>query len=474
MAEIAPRASLRLRRENRRYTLPVLSLSAIVYGLLQCFAIPALPEIQRRMHASPNAVSWVMTAFLIAAAVTTPFIGRLGDMYGKQRVLVLVLGVLVLGTLVSALANSIGVLVAGRALQGVSGGLFPLGFGIIRDGFPADMVARGVALLSSCLGIGSAIGLVLAGPIVSGLGYRWLFWIPLVIAAAAAITTRLFVPESVVKSGGRVDWIGAALLSGGLVAGLVGISRTSVSGWISWPTACTLAVGAGLLGLLVIVERNRPAPLIDMTVLRGRAVWPVNVAALLLGVGMYAAFILLPQYVQEPRSTGYGFGATVTQAGIYILPMPVMLMVTGTRTAWLTHRYGGRLTLVAAVVLCSASWLVVAVAHSSPWQIGLSAGLCGAGNGIALAVLPILITANVGSSQTGVANGLNNLMRLLGGAVGGQVAATLLASSVIRGQPSEHGYTLAFAMGAATLLLALLPALAIPRHRTQSAVVSSL
>lgn len=469
MPEIESQAPQLLSRQCR-LTLLALSLSAVVYGLLQCFAIPALPEIQRRMHASPNAVSWVMTAFLIAAAVLTPMIGRFGDMYGKRRVLVIVLGMLALGTLVSATADSIGVLVAGRALQGASGGLFPLGFAVIRDEFPAHAVAKGLALMSSLLGVGSAIGLVLAGPIVSGLGYRWLFWVPLVIAVVAAIATRLLVPESAVMSRGRVDWLGAALLSSGLVIGLVAISRTSVVGWLSWPTVSTGALGIALLWALVVVERSRPAPLVDMRLLWGRAVRPLNVAALLLGVGMYAAFILLPQYVQEPRSTGYGFGATVTQAGIDILPMPVMLLVTGTRTASLARRFGGRVTLLAAVALCSTSWFVVAVAHTAAWQIALSAGLCGAGNGIALAILPILVTANVPRSQTGAANGLNNLTRLLGGAAGGQVAATLLAGTAMHGQPSDHGYTVAFVLGAVTLLLAFLPAFAIPRRVTGAAV----
>ncbi len=470
MAAIAFQPHRGVRRQDQRLTLGALSLSAMVYGLLQCFAIPALPDIQRSLHASPDAVSWVLTAFLIAAAVATPISGRLGDMYGKERVLLLVLGLLAVGTLVSALADSMFVLVAGRALQGVSGGLFPLAFAIIRDEFPVETVASGLALMSSLLGVGSAIGLVLAGPIVSGLGYRWLFWISLITVIVAAIATRRLVPESPIKSGGRVDWLGAVLLSAGLVAVLIALSGASGSGWLSWRTVSTATLGLVLLCATVVIERDRSAPLVDVRVLGRRSIWTVNVATLLLGVGMYAAFILLPQYAQEPRSTGFGFGASITQAGLYILPMPLMLLVTGTRTAWLTKRFGGRRTLLGALVLCSASWLVVAAAHSFPWEIALSAGLCGAGNGIALAVLPILITRNVPPSQTGAANGMNNLMRLLGGAVGGQAAAAVLASSVVHGQPSESGYTLAFVLGAVALSLAFLPALAIPSRGVAGAL----
>jgi EmrB/QacA subfamily drug resistance transporter len=463
-------ALLALRRGDHRLTLFALSLSAIAYGLLQCFAIPALPEIQRDLHASPNAVSWVLTAFLISASVATPILGRLGDMYGKERVLLATLGILSVGTLLSAVAGSMTVLLAGRALQGVSGGFFPLAFAIIRDEFPPARVAGGLGLVSSLLGIGSAAGLVLAGPIVSGLGYRWLFWIALLVVLLAAVATWALVPESPVKTLGRIDWIGGLLLSAGLVTVLLAVSRTTAWGWVSARTLGLATAGAALLAVWVAAERRHDEPLVDIRMLRTRVIWTTNVATILVGVGMYAAFILLPQYVQEPRSTGFGFGASITQAGLYILPMPLMLLVTGARAGWFDRHFGPRRSLLIAATLCSGCWAVLTVAHGSPWEIAVAAGLCGAGNGVALAALPILITRSVPPEQTGVANGMNNVMRTIGGAVGGQCAATLIAHSAVDGHASEHGYALAFGMGAIALALAFAPTLAIPRRGLPAAV----
>jgi EmrB/QacA subfamily drug resistance transporter len=457
-----------VRRGDHRLTMFALSLSMIVYGLLQCFAIPALPAIQRDLGASANAVSWVLTAFLISASVATPILGRLGDIYGKERMLLVAIGILVVGSLISAVAGSIGVLLVGRALQGVSGGFFPLTFAIIRDEFPASKVPSGLGLASSLLGAGSAVGLVLAGPVVSGLGYRWLFWIPLLGAIVAGLATWALVPESPVKSGGKVDWRGGFLLSSGLAVVLIAVSRTTAWGWVSVRTLGLAGAGLLLLVAWVIAENRHPDPLVDIRMLRARPVWTANATAALIGVGLYAAFILLPQFSQEPRPTG--FGASVTQAGVYILPMPVMLLVVGTRAAWLDRRIGSRNSLLLATALCGACWVVVLVAHSAPWEIALAAGLCGAGNGIALAALPILITASVPPEQTGVANGMNNVMRTIGGAVGGQVAATFIAHSVVAGHPTVHGFQLAFAMGAVALALCFAPALAIPRRAAEQAI----
>ncbi|MFL5843528.1 MAG: MFS transporter [Solirubrobacteraceae bacterium] len=450
---------------KHRLTLFALSLSAIAYGLLQCFAIPALPEIQREFGASANAVSWVLTGFLLSATIATPILGRLGDMFGKERMLLITLGILAIGTAMSALASSMTMLLAGRVVQGVIGGFFPLAFAIIRDELPPGSVAGSLGFMSALPGIGSGVGLVLAGAIVNGLGYTWLFWIPLIVVAAAALATWAFVPESPVKTLGRVDWRGAVLLSAGLVAVLLAVSRTTKWGWGSPRTLALAGAGALILWAWVAVERRHPDPLVDIAMLRRRAMWAANLVTLLIGVSMYAAFILLPQFVQEPESTGFGFGATITQAGLFILPMPMMLLVTGLGTSWLDRRLGSKRSLLLAAVLSSSCWGLLVVAHDAGWQIAVAAGLAGMGNGIALGALPILVTRSVPQSQTGVANGMNNVMRTMGGAIGGQVAATLIAHSLVAGHPSEHGYALAFGAGAVAVTLAIVATAAIPGGR---------
>ena len=244
-------------RQHYGLTFAVLALAAGTFAILQSLVAPALPEIQRELHASATAVTWVLTAYLLSASIFTPIVGRLGDMFGKERTLVVSLGVLGAGTLLAALATNIEVLIVARVIQGCGGAIFPLSFGIIRDEFPRARVAHGIALISAILGIGAGLGIVLAGPIVDALDYHWLFWIPLVLIVVATVATVFFVPESPIKVPGRVNWLGAFLLSGWLVCLLVGISEGSSWGWSDPRILGLLAAAIVLLGLWVAQRAAR-------------------------------------------------------------------------------------------------------------------------------------------------------------------------------------------------------------------------
>jgi MFS family permease len=297
---IPPLVSSPSERQHYCITLAVLALGGLAYALLQSLVAPALPEIQHSLNASESGVTWVLTSYLLSASVATPLLGRLGDIHGKERVLIGVLVALAIGTVISALATSLPVMVAGRVVQGAGGGIFPLAFAIIRDEFPRERVAGGIGLISAILGIGAGAGIVLAGVIVDNLSYHWLFWFPLVAVVVAIVATALFVPESPIKAPARISWGAAALLSVGLAA---------------VRTLGLIAAGLVVLMLWVRVELASSEPLVDMRIMRLPGVWTVNLAGFLLGFGMYGSFILLPQLVEQPESTGYGFGASVTEAG---------------------------------------------------------------------------------------------------------------------------------------------------------------
>jgi EmrB/QacA subfamily drug resistance transporter len=454
--------------------LAVTALAGMGYAMLSSAVIPALPSIQHSLHTTETGVTWLLTGYLLSASVATSILGRLGDMYGKERLLVITLVILALGTVVSALATSLMPMIVGRVIQGAGGGVFPLAFGIVRDEFPRERVAGSIGLLSSVLGVGGGIGVVLGGLIVEHLNYHWLFWIPLVVTLAAAVCTQLFVPESPVRMPGRVNWLAAALMTIGFCSVLIAISETITWGWGSARTLGLLAAGLVICAGWVLVEVRSEVPLIDMAMMRIRGVWTTNLVAFLLGAGMYASFLILPQFAQLPKSTGFGFGASVVTASLYLLPSALGMSVLGSLAGRVARRYGSKLAVIAGSGVTALSFALLAVAHGHPYDMLISAALMGVGIGLAFAALGNLIVQAVPPSQTGAATGMNTVMRTLGGALGGQVVATLIADNVARGLPTVTGFTESFTLQAAFLVIAMLAGTLVPmmsERRAAPAVV---
>jgi EmrB/QacA subfamily drug resistance transporter len=456
-------------RQHYGLTLAVLIASALAYALQQTLVAPALPEIQRELNTSTTAVTFVLTAYLVSASVATPIVGRFGDIFGKERMLVLTLIAFGVGSLVAALSHSIEVLVAGRVIQGVGGAVFPLSFGIIRDEFPPRRVAAGIGLISATFGIGGGAGLVLSGVIVDHLSYEWLFWLGLAVVVPATLAAHLFVPESPVKTPSRIDWGGAALLSAGLVALLVAVSEGNGWGWGSTRVVGLFAAAALLLSFWVAFEQRVREPLVDMRMMRSHAVFTTNLTALLVGFGMFGSFILIPQFVQTPPETGFGFGASVTEAGLFLLPSAAIMLVAGPLAGWLGGRFGSKLPLLIGTLVAAGSFVFLAIAHDERWMIYLGTTLLGLGIGFSFAAMANLIVEAVDQRQTGVATGMNTIMRTIGGSIGGQVAASIVAGHIAAGSglAEESGFTLAFVMSAAGVGAAFLFALAIPARRAR-------
>jgi EmrB/QacA subfamily drug resistance transporter len=450
-------------RQHYGITLSALALGGLAYALLQSLVAPALPEIQHSLHASESGVTWVLTAYLLSASVATPLLGRLGDIHGKERILVGVLVTLAVGTVISALATSLPVLVAGRVVQGAGGGVFPLAFGIIRDEFPRERVAGGIGLISAILGIGAGTGIVLAGVIVDHLSYHWLFWFPLIGVLLATAATVLYVPESPIKAPARISWGAAALLSVGLAAVLLAVSEAVTWGWGSPRTLGLAAAGLIVLTFWVRVELASAQPLVDMRMMRLRGVWTTNLVGFLLGFGMFASFILLPQLVELPKSTGYGFGASVTGAGLFMLPSTVAMLLVGPMAGRLERHFGSKPPLVVGVVFAGVSYVLLAVAHGAAIDIYVASALLGIGIGLAFAAMANLIVVAVPRDQTGVATGMNTVMRTIGGALGSQIIASLLTANVAgTGLPTDRGFIVGFWIAAGVLAVGVVAAVAIP------------
>ena len=447
-----------------RVILAVLSLGGISYALLQSLVVPALPQIQQSLHTSESAVGWVLTAYLLSASVATPIIGRLGDMYGKERLLMIVLLLLALGTFISAIASSLWLMLAGRLIQGAGGGIFPLAFSIIRDEFPNERVPGAIGLVSSLLGIGGGAGVVFAGIVTQHLSYHWLFWIPLAIIVFTAYLTRRYIPESPLKTPADINYRAAGLMTAGISGVLLAITETSTWGWGSPKTLGLLAAGTVLIAAWIREELRSREPLVDMRMMAIRGVWTTNTVGFLIGMGMYSSFVLLPELVQGPVSTG-GFGASVTVAGLFLLPSTIAIVVVGQMAGLLERRIGSRGSLIWGTLFALACYVLLVADRGQELDIYVAAGLLGIGIGLSFSAMANLIVQNVRREQTGVATGMNAVTRTLGGAFGGQLAATLLASNLgVGGHPTSSGFTLSFLMCLIALAGALGFAFAVPRR----------
>jgi EmrB/QacA subfamily drug resistance transporter len=450
-------------RANYKATFIVLLLAVMAYSLLQSLVVPVLPTFQHDLHTSQSTATWLLTVFLLSASIFTPILGRVGDMAGKERMLVVTLLALALGTILAGLSHSIGLLIVARAIQGIGGAVLPLSFGIIRDEFPSTKVATGVGIVAAMAAVGGGAGIVLAGPIVKHLSYHWLFWFPLMISAVAAVCAHFFVPESPVRTPGRISWWGAILLSGWLVALLVGVSEAPTWGWGS-TKVLGLIVLAVVLGVAwVIVEYRSKEPLVDMRMMRVPAVWTNNLVALLLGVGMYSAIGFIPQFLQTPRSTGYGFGASIIQSGLYLLPLTVTMFIVGMLSGRIAAAIGSKAAVVIGSVFSMIGYLMLAFAHTHPWEIYTSSAVLGVGIGLAFAAMSNLIVQAVPAAQTGVASGMNANIRTIGGAIGAGVMSSIVTSALLHsGYPTEAGYRDGFAFLAAVTAVAIVAGIMIP------------
>jgi MFS family permease len=396
-------------------------------------------------------------------------------MFGKKRVLVIVLLGVSGGTLLAALATTLPVLICARAVQGVGGAIFPLAFGIIRDQFPRERVAGGIALISGLMGIGGGFGILLAGPILAHLGYHWLFWFPFAVFVLTAVATLLIIPESPLRAPGHVNVAGAVLLSSWLICLLLAISEAPAWGWLSARTLGLLLAAAVLAVTWVRVESRSSVPLVDMTMMRLRGVWTTNLAGFLLGFGMYSAFVLIPQFVQTPTSTGYGFGSSVTQSGVFLIPSTITMLIASPIGGRLSMTFGSKLPLVLGTVITTLSFLILAVAHSEHWHVYLASLLLGVGMGFAFASMSNLIVEAVRPDQTSVATGMNAVTRTVGGAIGGQIAASILAASLLAdGMPDEQGYVLSFTVMALALGACVVASIAVPGGRPYRARIVTI
>ncbi|MFD7792651.1 MFS transporter [Streptomyces sp. NPDC059271] len=454
-------------------------LGALMASLTQTLVIPVLPVISKDIGASTTQTQWLLTSTLLVAAVSVPVVGRFADMVGRRLMLVFSLGALALGSLIDALTTDTTLMIVGRALTGLSAASIPLGISLLAAVLPVDRRSSATALISAMLGIGSALGLPLAGLLADNVDYHVLFWIGAVGAVLSLVAILALVGEPRHTSTRSVDLPGIALLTSGLVCLVLPLSQGGTWGWGSLRTIGLLVAAVVLLALLVRVESRSAAPVVNVRALANPPIAMTNVASLFFGFALFASFVGTANYVQAPAATGYGFGSSVLTAGLCLLPSGLLMLLLAPVTAKLSTLWGAGRVLFLAGLIVAAGLIARILFVDSLWQIVVGTAIIGAGSGIGYATLPTLINTYTPATDLAAANGINALARSLGSTLASAVGGSILASMTMAlggfEIPSLKAYRVLFAICAvAAVAAALLGLIAsrtkVPQEHTQPVV----
>ena len=447
----------------------VLAFGGIVVSLMQTLVIPIVPELPKLLHAPASDTAWAVTATLLAAAVATPVVGRLGDMFGKRRMLLVSVVLLVAGSVLCALSDSLVPMIVGRAVQGLSAAVVPLGISIMRDELPAERLAGATALMSASLGVGGALGLPPAALIADHFDWHVLFWSSAGLGAVALVLVLLFVPESEVRTGGRFDVVGGLGMAAGLVSLLLAISKGADWGWTSGTTLGLFAAAVVVLLAWGFFELRTSEPLVDLRTTARRQVLVTNLASIAIGFSMFAMSLVLPQLLQLPTRTGFGLGRSLLTAGLVMAPSGLVMMAFAPVSAAVSRTKGPKVTLMIDALLVAAGYGLDIVLMSQVWHLVLVSCVIGAGIGFTYGAMPALIMGAVDPSETAAANSLNTLMRSIGTSCASAVAGVVLSQMTISlggyALPSKNAFKAVMALGAGAALLAFAVASFIPRRR---------
>ncbi|MEV3853320.1 MFS transporter [Streptomyces sp. NPDC050095] len=448
---------------------PVLAFAGIVVAVMQTLLVPVIKDLPELLSTAPSNATWVMTATLLAGAVATPIMGRLGDLAGKRRMLLTSLAIMVVGSLICGFTDNLLVMIAGRALQGFAMGAIPLGIGLMRDMLPPEKLGSAMALMSSSIGVGGGLALPLAALVAQHADWHALFFGAAGLGVVSIALTLAFVPESPLRAQGTFDVAGALGLSLGLVLFLLPITKGSDWGWSSGTTLGLFAAALVVLVAWGLMELRLKAPLVDLRTTARREVLLTNLASIMVGVAFYAISLVLPQLLQLPSATGYGLGQSMVVAGLCVAPLGLTMMFTAPVYARLSARFGPKVTLILGMLIIAIGYGAGLGLMSAAWQTIIISVVVGAGIGLAYSSLPALIIGAVDPSETGAANGLNTLMRSIGTSVSSAVIGMVLANTAnhVGGVaiPTMHGFRVSFLIATAAVAVGVLLALFLPKRR---------
>jgi MFS family permease len=443
----------------------VLCLGALDFGLETSIIAPALPQLTVHYQTSPIAISWLATGFLLAQTVAVPLGGRLGDIFGKRRLLLVSLTAFAVGSLLCAVAASVPLAIAGRAVQGAGAALVPLTLGLTRDLIPSHMLARTIGILAGAANIGAALGFVVSGLLVDRFSPASIFWFLFAFAALLTVGVLALVPETPLRTRVPLDLVGAMLLAGGLVALLLAISKGPAWGWSSGSIVALFIAAVVGLATFALRERRVPHPLLDLALVMRRPFVNANLCALTYGFAFLPAILLIPQIAAAPVSSGYGLGLSTTQIGLVLVPTSA----TGFAAAWLAgrvvDRVGPSALVVTAALLGGVAYALLAVSHDSIVTLVVASAAVGVGWGTIPASFYRVVLGRADADKSAVAASVPLIARNIGASLGVTVAFVVISSGGLTGPlPADTGFVRAFTVAAAATVLVAATGFTLPRR----------
>lgn len=435
-----------------------LCLLATVTALMQTMVVPVLVPISRELQISPSAVSWVVTANLLSAAVFTPVLSKAGDVHGRRKLVLAVIAAIAVGSLLAATTTSLALLIIARVLQGASFCLFPLSIGILRQMIPSGRLPLAISIVAGAVSVGAGAGLIITGVLAnSDRSYHVIFWFTLVLALFLWGMSVTFIPRIAdVRSDGTVDWVGGLLLGSWLALILLVAAEGSGWGWLSKPTLMCAALGAVVFAVWLITELRVTEPVVPLYLLRDRTLVSMNFVSFAIGFGTFLVFIALTVMVQQPRSSGYGLNASILKTSlVYLLPAAAIGIVASPLGGYMVNRYGGRQALVFSSLLGAIGFSQLLVLHTEPWHIISGGLLTNTAFNLAYAALPTVIVSIAPRSVTATATAMATIARSIGSSAASTFVLALVANKTDpNGVPEASVFVAVFAIGAVTMALA--------------------
>jgi predicted MFS family arabinose efflux permease len=420
-------------RSDRTLTVVLVAVTSII-GVISSLGAPLIPSVARTMHVSLDDAQWSLTVTLLMACVASPIMGRLSDGPHRRAVILTGLAIVFVGSVIAGLAQSLAVLVAGRAMQGIGMGLAPVAMAAAKDHLTPQRSPGVIAILSVSGAAAVGAGYPISGLIDNEFGLHAAFLFGAVLSAGALVAAAMVIPSSRARSHHRLDYVGAIVLTLALVALVLAISEGETWGWGSARTVGLFVVAIAALSIWVPQQLHHPWPLASLRLLRHRSVMTANLAGIILGVALYMYVSLVTELVQQPASLGYGLGASSLVAGCILLPFSIVSIAVSRTLGRVRQRLSDSAILVIGSLLIAAGGAFFALVHTAVWDAFVAMAVIGSGFGYTFAALPGMITRSIPDTEVGSAMGLYQVIRYIGFALGSALAAAIVASHTI-----DHG-----------------------------------